>query len=115
MLIFRLRFISLFKELAGRNGFYADVISVLIISSETTHSSLYYIFAKQKNINFGVEHEQPGSLVFLNHKISRKNDDIVTSVYRKFALSDFFIKVKVFFQSTKFDNFHTCYYIGLLT
>ena len=48
------------------------------------------------NINFGVEHEQPGSLVFLNHKISRKNDDIVTSVYRKFALSDFFIKVKIF-------------------
>ena len=94
MLIFRPCFISLFKKLTNRNGFYEVDIFVLFTSSETPHSSLYYIFSKHQNIIFHVEHEDPGSLVFLDHKISHKNDDLVTNGYRKFALTEFFTNTK---------------------
>ena len=61
---------------------YVDDIFVLFESLECSQLFREYMSSKHQNINFTVEQEEFGSLLYLYVKICRKNRKFVTSVYR---------------------------------
>ena len=75
---------------------YVDDIFVLFESSESANSFCEYMSSKHQNINFTVEKENIGSLLFLDVKICRKNGKFVTSVYRKPTFSGVFTNYESF-------------------
>ena len=69
-----------------KSSFYRRHIDdnfVLFKSPESAHSSHEYISTKHQNIILTFEHENIGSLSFLDINICCKNGKFVTSVYRK--------------------------------
>ena len=60
---------------------YVDNMFVLFESPEAAHSFREYMSSKHQNINFTVEQENIGSLLFLGVKICRKNGKFVTRVH----------------------------------
>ena len=70
---------------------YVDDFFVLFESPKSAHSFRKYMSSKHQNINFTVEQEIVGSLLFLDVKICCKNGKFVTSVYRKPTFSGVFI------------------------
>ena len=75
---------------------YVDDIFVLFESSESADSIREYMSSKHQNINFTIEKENVGSLLFLDVKICRKNGKFVTTVYRKPTFSEVFNIYKSF-------------------
>ena len=69
---------------------YVDVIFVLFESPESAHSFREYLSFKQLNINFTDEHGNIDSILFLDVKSCRKNDNFVTIVDRKATFSGVF-------------------------
>ena len=66
---------------------HMDDIFVLFESPESVCCFREYMSSKHQDINFTVEQENIGSLLFLHFQIYCKNGKIVTSVYRKPTLS----------------------------
>ena len=62
----------------------------------TRLANIYALNIRNININFTVEKENVGSLLFLGVKIYRKNGKFVTSVYRKHTFSGVFTNYKSF-------------------
>ena len=73
-----------------------DGICVLFESSESADLFRENMSSKHQNINFTVEQENVGSLLFLDVKICRKNRKFVTSVYRKPTSSGAFTNYESF-------------------
>ena len=69
---------------------YVDVIFVIFELPESTHSFREYLLFKQLNINFTDEHGNIDSILFLDVKSCRKNDNFVTIVDRKATFSGVF-------------------------
>ena len=65
-------------------------------SPESSHSFREYMSFKHQSINFIVEHENIGSLSFLDVNIYRKNGKLFTSVYKKQTFSRVFSSHKSF-------------------
>ena len=64
--------------------------------------------------NFTTEHENIGSLWFLDVKICRKNNEFVTSVYRKPTFSRVFTNYESFIPTYQKRDFYKHYFIGVL-
>ena len=77
---------------------YVDDIFVLFESSESADSFREYMSSKHQNINFTVEKENIGSLVFTENQHIERFSPIM----------------KVSFQHTKREDFYTHYFIGVL-
>ena len=75
---------------------YVDDIFILFESSESAGLFSEYMSYKHQNINFTIEQENVGSLLFLEVKIYRKNGKFVTSVYRKPRFSRAFTNYESF-------------------
>ena len=73
---------------------------MLFESSESADSFREYISSKHQNINFTVEKENVGSLLFSDVRICRKDGKFATSVYRKPTFSGVF---------TNYESFITTY------
>ena len=99
-----------------QTSFYRTYVDIFVLfdSSEYAESFRKYISSKHHNINFTVEKENVGSLLFLDVKICRKNGKFVTSVHRKPTFPGVFTNYESLSQRTKREDFYTHYFIGIL-
>ena len=75
---------------------YVDDIFVTFNSHEQLKKFVAYMNTKHLNIKFTFEHELNNTFSFLDVKISRENNKLTTSVYRKPTFSGVFTNFKSF-------------------
>ena len=92
---------------------YVNDVFVLFILPESAPSFCEYKFSKHQNINFPVEHENIGSLSFLDVNICRKNCKFLTRIHKKPTFSGAFISCKSFVPTYQKGNFYKHYLKGV--
>ena len=75
---------------------YVDYIFVIFLCQSHLTDFVNYMNTKHPNINFTSEFEENDSFSFLNAKITRRNNQLVTSVFRKATFSGVFTNFKSF-------------------
>ena len=65
-------------------------------SHEELKKFVEYIKTKDPNIKFTFEHELNNTFSFLDVKVSRENNELTTSLYRKRTFSGVFINFKFY-------------------
>ena len=86
---------------------YVDDIFVTFNSHEQLKKFVEYMNTKHPNIKFTFEHELNNTFSFLDVKISRENNKLTTSVYRKPTFSGVFTNFKSFIPT--FQKFGLVY------
>ena len=87
---------------------YVDDIFVLFTKPEHAQFFPKYINKKHNNIKFSTETELNGSLSFLDVKIFRENEKVVTSVFRKDKFRGVYTNFISFISlEYKFGSVHT--------
>ena len=80
---------------------YVDDIFVILNSHEQLKMFVKYINKKHPNIKFTFEHERNNTFSFLDVKICRKNNKLITSVDRKPTFSGIFTNFKSFIPTVQ--------------
>ena len=75
---------------------YVDDIFVMFLCQSHLKDFVNYMNTKHPNIKFTSEFEENDSFSFLDVKITRRNNQLVTSVFRKATFSGIFINFKSF-------------------
>ena len=74
---------------------YVDDIFVMFLCQPQIKTFVNYMNTEHPNIKFTSEFEENDSFSFLDVKITRRNNQLVTSVFRKATFSDAFTNFKV--------------------
>ena len=83
---------------------YVDNIFVMFVCQSHLKDFVNYMNTKHPNNKLTLEFKENDSLSFLDVKITRRNNQLVTSVFRKATFSDVFINFKSFMSvAYKFD------------
>ena len=75
---------------------YVDYIFVIFLCQSHLTDFVNYMNTKHPNINFTSEFKENDSFSFLNAKITRRNNQLVTSVFRKATFNGVFTNFKSF-------------------
>ena len=87
---------------------YVDDIFVMFLCQSHLKDFVNYMHTKHPNIKFTSEFEQNDFFSFLDVKITRNNNQLITSVFRKATFSGVFTNFKSFMPVTyKFGLVHT--------
>ena len=87
---------------------YVDDIFVMFLCQSHLKDFVNYMNTKHPNIKFTPEFEQNDFFSFLDVKITRNNNQLITSVFRKATFSGVFTNFKSFMPVTyKFGLVHT--------
>ena len=87
---------------------YVDDIFVMFLCQSHLKDFVNYMNTKHPNIKFTSEFEQNDFFSFLDVKITRSNNQLITSVFRKATFSGVFTNFKSFMPVTyKFGLVHT--------
>ena len=79
---------------------YVDDIFVMLLCQSHSNNFVNYNNTKHPNIKFTSEFERNGSFSFLDAKITRNNNQLVTSVFRKATLSGVFTNFQSFIHTS---------------